>query len=84
MTGGATARSSSVFAHTPRHVAAWLKAIINATQDVQDAIVREEVDGAVMQQAVAEGDRGTLAELGITKRLQQTKVFARWKASGKQ
>ena len=62
-------------------MATWLKNTIAVTQDVQNTVVKEEVDGAVMQLVVSEGDRSTLAELGITVRAQQTKIFARWKAS---
>ena len=65
-------------AFTPEQVAAWLATTINASGEVQAAVLEELVDGTTMDEAVAGRDREALVELGITKRLQQAKVFAKW------
>ena len=65
-------------AFTPAQVAAWLATTINASGEVQAAVLEELVDGTTMDRAVSNADREALVELGITKRLQQAKVFAKW------
>ncbi len=66
-------------AYTAQEVAAWLDVTSLADQEVANLAEQEEVDGAVMEMIVKDEDRATLAELGITSRLKQTRVFTEWK-----
>ena len=64
---------------SPRQVASWLsREIVGLSPVVRHAVLDEGVDGAVMDKAVRDEDRQLLRELGITKRLHQTKILAHW------
>ena len=59
-------------------MASWLAATVNAAQEVQDLVIEEGFDGAMLEHTAMEGDRDSFVELGITRRLQQTKIFTQW------
>ena len=47
-------------------------------QEVARMCISEGVDGKMMDKIVSESDRDSLAELGLTSRLRQTRVFTEW------
>ena len=62
----------------PDQVASWLGKMLPCGNNIRDAVRREQVDGSTMEVIVQQADRESLVELGITSRLQQSRVFSQW------
>ena len=74
-----TSQPNSNWSH--HQVANWLTSVCHHDEKIAEAVRREQVDGGTMRVIVQQADRESLVELGITSRIQQSRIFSQWAKS---